>query len=61
MRSGVSISTVRAGIDSDVQVAALDRESFNNLMNESEPTKKEIDRVAQERLKESLDLTKENK
>ena len=53
------MATVRAAPDSDVEVAALDREDFNKLIGESKPTKKQIDRVAQERLRESLDLTKE--
>ena len=53
------MATVRAAADSDVEVAALDRENFTKLMAQSAATKKEIDRIAQERLKESLDLTKE--
>lgn len=59
IRGGVSMATVRAGADSDVEVASLDRESFTRLIAESEATKKEIGRIAQERLKESLDLAKE--
>jgi len=59
IRGGVSMATVRAAADSDVEVVSLDRESFNKLITESEATKKELDRVAQERLKESLDLNKE--
>jgi ABC-type multidrug transport system ATPase subunit len=58
-RGGVSMVTVRAGAESDVEVAALGREDFTRLIAESKDTKKEIDRVAQERLKERLDLTKE--
>ena len=53
------MATVRASLDGDVEVAALDREDFNKLISESEPTKKQINRVAQERLKASLGLTKE--
>ena len=59
LHGGASMATVRAAPDSDVEVAALDREDFNKLIGESKPTKKQIDRVAQERLRESLDLTKE--
>jgi len=59
MRGSLSMATVRAAADSDVEVAALDRENFTKLMAKSAATKKEIDRIAQERLKESLDLTKE--
>ncbi len=59
LHGGASMATVRAAPDVDVEVAALDREDFNKLISESKPTKKQIDRVAQERLRESLDLTKE--
>ncbi|MFC2046733.1 ATP-binding cassette domain-containing protein [Chloroflexota bacterium] len=59
IRGDVSIVTVRAAADRDVEVASLDRENFVNLISESEATKKEIDRVARERIKESLDLTQE--
>ena len=60
MRGGVSMATIRAAADSDVEVRSLDQENFTKLVSESEATKKELDRVAQERLKESLDLTKES-
>lgn len=59
LRGGVSMATVRAAVDSDVEVAALDREDFTKFISESKPTKEAIDRVAQQRLMESLDLTKE--
>jgi ABC-type multidrug transport system ATPase subunit len=54
---GVGIATVRAAADRDVEVASLDHDSFNKLITESEATKKQIDRVAQQRLKKSLDIT----
>jgi ABC-type lipoprotein export system ATPase subunit len=57
MRGGVSMATVRASASGEVEVAAVDRESFNKLISESEPTKRAIDGVAQRRLKESQDLT----
>ena len=59
MKGGASMATVRAAADSDVEVASLDRKSFTELISESTATKEEIHRIAQERLKESLDLTKE--
>ena len=59
LHGGASMATVRAAPDSDVEVAALDREDFNKLISESQPTKKQLDRVAQERLKESREITKE--
>jgi ABC-type multidrug transport system ATPase subunit len=52
MNSGTNIATVRAAADSDVEVVTLDHETFNKLISESSATKKEIDRVAQEHLKE---------
>jgi len=55
---GVSMTTVRAAANSDVEVAALDRENFTKLIADSQATKKEIDRVAQQRIRESLDPTK---
>jgi len=59
LHGGASMATVRAAPDSDVEVAALNREDFNQLISESKVTKKQIDRVAQERLKESLEITRE--
>jgi len=59
LRGGVSMATVRAASDNDVEVAALDRENFTKFISKSKPTKEAIDRVAQQRLKESLELTKE--
>ncbi|MFC1870068.1 ATP-binding cassette domain-containing protein [Chloroflexota bacterium] len=58
MHGGNSMANVRAAHDADVEVASLDRESFRKLLAESEPTKKEVDRVAQKRLRESLDFGK---
>ncbi|MFC2056233.1 ATP-binding cassette domain-containing protein [Chloroflexota bacterium] len=61
MNGGVSMATVRASADSDVEVASLDRENFTKLITESGATKKEIDRVAQQRLKENLDINQGNR
>jgi len=60
MTGGVSTANVRSAATRDVEVAALDRESFTKLLADSQATRKEIDRVAQRRMSESLDLTKEN-
>ncbi len=60
MRGGVSTATVRASADHGVEVLYLDRENFNQLMAKSEATKKEIERVAQRRLKEGLGFTEES-
>jgi hypothetical protein len=51
------MATVRASASGEVEVAAVDRESFNKLISESEPTKRAIDGMAQRRFKESQDLT----
>ncbi|MFC2072180.1 ATP-binding cassette domain-containing protein [Chloroflexota bacterium] len=59
MNGGVSTATIRAAAEGDVEVASLDRENFTKLVTESGATKVEIDRVAQQRLKKSLDLAKE--
>ena len=61
MNGGVSMATVRAAADSDVEVASLDRENFTKLITESGATRKEIDRVAQQRLKKNLDINQGNR
>ncbi len=61
MRGGLSMATVCAAADCDVEVLCLDHENFKKLIAESGATKKEIERVAQKRLKESLDFTKESR
>ncbi|MFC1954390.1 ATP-binding cassette domain-containing protein [Chloroflexota bacterium] len=61
MNDGVNTATVRASADSEVEVASLDRENFTKLITESGATRKEIDRVAQGRLKERRDLTGESR
>jgi len=53
LRGGANIATIRAALDTGVEVAALDREAFTRLIAESEPTKEEIVHVAQERIREN--------
>ena len=53
LRGGDNIATVRAPLDQDVEVVTLDRDSFKRLITESEPTRKEISAVAEQRLKEN--------
>jgi len=53
LSGGNNIATIRAPLDQDVEVATLDRDSFNRLITESEPTRKEISAVAEQRLKEN--------
>ncbi len=59
LHGGASMATIRAAPDEEVEVAALDREDFNKLISESEPTKKQLDSSAEERLRESLEVTRE--
>jgi ABC-type lipoprotein export system ATPase subunit len=53
LHGGANIATIRAAPDNAVKVGALDRETFNSLIVESEPTKGEIVHVAQERILEN--------
>jgi ABC-type lipoprotein export system ATPase subunit len=53
LRGGANIATIRAALDTGVEVAALDYETFTRLIAESEPTKEEIVHVAQERILEN--------
>ncbi len=47
---GTRIATVRASRDAGVEVAMLDRETFTQLMAESQAMREAVDRVARERL-----------
>jgi ABC-type lipoprotein export system ATPase subunit len=53
LRGGANIATIRAAVDTGVEVTALDRETFTRLIAESEPTKEEIVHVVQERIMEN--------
>jgi ABC-type methionine transport system ATPase subunit len=55
LRGGANIATIRAASDTGVEVAALNRETFSNLIAESEPTRAEIDQIVQERIMENKD------
>ena len=59
LQGGTNIATVRAPLDSDVEVAVLQCDTFRKLISESESTKEEVDRVAQERLKENVAADRE--
>jgi ABC-type lipoprotein export system ATPase subunit len=50
LRGGTRRNTVRAGADAPVEVMALDRETFDRLMRESEPARRELRRVAEARV-----------
>ena len=51
LRGGTRVATVRAGSSGDVEVMALDRETFQRLIGESELARQDFDRVIAERLR----------
>jgi ABC-type lipoprotein export system ATPase subunit len=51
LHGGARMVTIRAAPDTDVEVAVLNKSDFNQLVGESKPTRKQIDGVAQERLR----------
>jgi ABC-type lipoprotein export system ATPase subunit len=53
LRGGTRIATVRASLDSGVEVVTLDKESFEELVGESAVTREELDRVAGQRTSET--------
>lgn len=59
MHGGTNVATVRAGLESGVQVAALDRETFSALVAESKAAEEAIQRVADERIAENIAARKE--
>ena len=59
MRGGTNVATVRAGHESGVEVAALDRETFSQLVAESKAAEEAIQRVADERMQENLAARRE--
>jgi ABC-type lipoprotein export system ATPase subunit len=48
-----NIATIRAGLESGVDLAVLDREAFMNVVKESGQTRQELDRLVRERLAEN--------
>ncbi len=57
MRGGKTVATVRAPDDRPVEVIALNRDTFCELMAESEATKAAISRVVEDRLAENMAAT----
>jgi ABC-type lipoprotein export system ATPase subunit len=53
LHGGANMATIRAALDTGVEVAALDGETFTSLIVESEPTREEIVHVAQQRIMEN--------
>jgi ABC-type lipoprotein export system ATPase subunit len=53
LSGGGNIATIRAGLESGVELAALDREAFEKLVAESGPTREELSRLARARMAEN--------
>ncbi|WP_274366087.1 ATP-binding cassette domain-containing protein [Paenibacillus thermotolerans] len=52
VRGGVRTATIRASAGEPLEVYALDRESFGDLLLQSAPTREEMDRIIRQRLGE---------
>jgi CRP-like cAMP-binding protein len=50
LRQGAGDVTVRASADSEVEAVSLDMDSFRELLGRSEETRRDIEKVASERL-----------
>jgi energy-coupling factor transporter ATP-binding protein EcfA2 len=53
LTGGSNIATIRAGLESGVDLAALDKETFVKLVAESGPTRQELDRLVRQRIAEN--------
>jgi CRP-like cAMP-binding protein len=49
-----NIATIRASLDTGVEVAALDREAFKELVGQAPQVREQIERTAQERQQENI-------
>jgi ABC-type lipoprotein export system ATPase subunit len=54
LRGGANIATIRADLETGVEVAALDKGTFEGLMAESAPTRKEMTQVVEQRIAENV-------
>jgi sulfate-transporting ATPase len=54
LRGGANIASIRADLESGVEVATLDRDTFNGLMSESEPTRQAVEQLAEQRIAENV-------
>jgi ABC-type multidrug transport system ATPase subunit len=61
LRGGTRIATVRASFDSGVEVVALDKETFAELVGESAVTREELNRIAHQRTSETESKRDESK
>jgi putative ABC transport system ATP-binding protein len=53
LSGGKNVATIRAGLESGVELAALDSDAFMSLLAESGPTREEIARLVRDRLAEN--------
>ena len=58
LRGTERTATVRAALDTGVEVITLDRSIFNTLMAQSEPTRESVDATADRRYAETEALLK---
>ena len=61
IRGGKSIANVRAAVEGPVELMALSRADFNQMLDESPLTQEAISRVVQERLKEHKTVDRRRK
>lgn len=54
LHGGKNIATIRAALDTGVEVVTLDRETFGALLAESGRSMEEVDRVAHQRMAENI-------
>ncbi len=59
MHGGTNVATVRANVEAGVEVAALDRATFSQLVTDSKAAEEAIHRVADERMQENVAARKE--
>jgi ABC-type lipoprotein export system ATPase subunit len=53
LQGGVNLATVRADLETGVDVVSLDRTVFANLITESRPTRESLEQTAQSRISEN--------
>jgi ABC-type lipoprotein export system ATPase subunit len=54
IRGGANIATIRADLETGVEVAALDHETFDNLISGSETARESLTRMAEARIAENV-------
>jgi ABC-type lipoprotein export system ATPase subunit len=54
LRGGTNIATIRADLETGVEVAALDRGTFEGLLAKSAPTREEMTQVIEQRIAENV-------